>query len=962
MGFLFSRPKVEQPKPVDPVSIGNVSSQRFPTNELAVPIPWSFGFNIISGTYMSQIFNNSADPITQTSQAPSGGKGGGSSSVTTTTGYNYSGSYAMLLCIGPVNRLTRIFAGDDIIWTGDLDISSANEDGYTAITTLKGLIRFYWGTDSQSVDEEMAAAIGPMPSYQHFCYAVASDLDFGQSTTPPSLRFEIIVLPSGLGDSDLDSDTDVASVAYEILTNTIHGCGINSDEFIDKDSFISAMEQMQDYDLGVSPLFKKVIQLRSAMSTLLAYANATLIYSNGKLALQVANDSIAPTPIATITDEDLVEEPVLTSDSWDNTWNETRANFTDRERDGNDNYAPYPDAANQQIVGRIIQKEFDRTYCTRMEVATKIAQSIGRQAGIPTTKAQLKVKSTVTGLEPGSVINLVYTKLGITKYYLRITSLEISGPADPGISIEAVEDVSRIKEVQPVDLGPIVIFDPMNATGIPKDTPDTLSPVSILGPVAAYFRIGDLTSDMLDGHLDGFLCAMRRPHGQIVGAAVYFGSSISGPWMLMGQITHFPVACKTIDFMIDGDKVYVTVKPLTSLDASKLPTLRDSLKDVYLITNRITVHADTPHIKQDVTPLIFKITYQGEFELVGDNEWKIECEMGEFSTLSLGGALPDGVSEYLSQDSFIGYEEELVIATNDNMKFSRSGGNFIGDTDQKRYVRVITQTRDQFLDINQSGYVFLNRLDVTMDDGGSFGALFSNGSTNYGDNGWWGRAVTNDFRVYVLTTPAIAYWRLGESSGDALDNVGSADATVNGDITREETGLIPDDPDLCILANGSDGIIEREFGADTIPIQVKAISLLVQLPFSIDPPQGRQTLAEFPHRCGLFIENGVLKAYRYDQIIEVDTGIGLYDGVTHHIVMTFDSSKIIVYVDGQVAATDHWTQSISHETRWQMAGRKNYLDSDVDQPFDGYLDEVILFSKNLSWEEVTDLWEATLNT
>ena len=152
------------------------------------------------------------------------------------------------------------------------------------------------------------------------------------------------------------------------------------------------------------------------MGELLAYNNAAPIWRGAKIALKTTQDTVAPTSYVTITEDELVEEPIITPKGWEEAWNETRVTFRDRAFDLNEDAEPFADAANQEIIGRPRQKTFNRMFVTKRSVAAKLAQIIGRQAGMPLASVRLKLKSTVAGLEPGGVINLVYPKKGMTKY------------------------------------------------------------------------------------------------------------------------------------------------------------------------------------------------------------------------------------------------------------------------------------------------------------------------------------------------------------------------------------------------------------------------------------------------------------------------------------------------------------------------------------------------------------------
>ena len=107
----------------------------------------------------------------------SSGKGGGQVSA----GEKDYRTFAIGLCIGPVDRINEIWYDNKLLWTGSISIASAST---TATTTQgvgsvlltdnanRGTICFYFGLDTQTQDPILAQFISDAPSYRGMCYAV----------------------------------------------------------------------------------------------------------------------------------------------------------------------------------------------------------------------------------------------------------------------------------------------------------------------------------------------------------------------------------------------------------------------------------------------------------------------------------------------------------------------------------------------------------------------------------------------------------------------------------------------------------------------------------------------------------------------------------------------------------------------------------------------------------------------
>lgn len=135
-----------------------------------------------------------------TSQSGGGGKGGGGGGQVTT--YNYSTSFAALVCRGPVESVDRIWFNDTIVY--DRNATPTTEGGIT----IEGI---YLGTETQTEDPLMSAALSvqgiPCPGYRGYCYIVLQDLPLANyGNRLPNIQVEV----TAFGSSAKDILVDVA--------------------------------------------------------------------------------------------------------------------------------------------------------------------------------------------------------------------------------------------------------------------------------------------------------------------------------------------------------------------------------------------------------------------------------------------------------------------------------------------------------------------------------------------------------------------------------------------------------------------------------------------------------------------------------------------------------------------------------------------------------------------------------
>ena len=146
--------------------------------------------------------NNALKETKKTEEA--GGKGGGGQETTT---YSYSATFALGLCLGPVDGIRRIWCSGKLLFdSGDagLEATLANsifggmgDMGAAPEAMGAGAIRFYNGSADQMPDPRMQAALGVAntPAYRGLAYIIFEDFqleDFGNSLMGAQIKVEVV--------------------------------------------------------------------------------------------------------------------------------------------------------------------------------------------------------------------------------------------------------------------------------------------------------------------------------------------------------------------------------------------------------------------------------------------------------------------------------------------------------------------------------------------------------------------------------------------------------------------------------------------------------------------------------------------------------------------------------------------------------------------------------------------------
>jgi hypothetical protein len=153
-------------------------------------IPRVYGTVTVNGNVFWLENNTIKETVTK---KKSGGKGGGSKS--TTRNYNYSATFAVGLCKGPIAGVKRIWIGADLYY----DAGSSDPGTIQASNDAAAGFDVYNGTDTQAADARMQATLGVAntPAWRGLAYIVFSDLPltkYGNSLAGAQVRVEVMTL------------------------------------------------------------------------------------------------------------------------------------------------------------------------------------------------------------------------------------------------------------------------------------------------------------------------------------------------------------------------------------------------------------------------------------------------------------------------------------------------------------------------------------------------------------------------------------------------------------------------------------------------------------------------------------------------------------------------------------------------------------------------------------------------
>ncbi|KKL05537.1 hypothetical protein LCGC14_2605040, partial [marine sediment metagenome] len=393
-------------------------------------------------------------------------------------GYRYFIGVDIVLCYGPIDRLTRLEAGDKLASEPDTEIGPFGNDGLNYLISKKnlfggeekgggiiGVFKVYGGTPNQSINTYLVGS-GPangdstlQPAYVDVCHIVWQHGEIGEAPNLGNWVFRITRFPTGLADNhgansvdtiirgDVNNgDANPAEVLFEILTNDVWGVGLDVSE-IDISAFVSAHAVLATEENGVSLLINTFKSAEEIIKIILSQIDASMFQtSDGVFSLKLIRDDFVFASLPIFNETNISKLDQFSRGGWSSTRNHMNIKYIDRNQDFIETGAMAQDTANFRTQGRHLRD--DQTYpgVKHKGTARDIAARELRAAAFPLAKAKFKMNREAFFLVPGDVFRFQWDDLGIVDMVMRVGPIDLGTPIDGEIEVHAVQDIFAIGE------------------------------------------------------------------------------------------------------------------------------------------------------------------------------------------------------------------------------------------------------------------------------------------------------------------------------------------------------------------------------------------------------------------------------------------------------------------------------------------------------------------------------------
>jgi hypothetical protein len=216
------------------------------------------------------------------------------------------------------------------------------------------------------------------------------------------------------------------------------------------------------------------------------------------------------------------------------------------------------------------------------------------------------------------------------------------------------------------------------------------------------------------------------------------------------------------------------------------------------------------------------------------------------------------------------------------------------------------------------------------------------------------------YRDVILADSPVNYWRLGESSGNAIDEMGEHDLTWAGTPVYGATGALVNDANTAMTLDGATEYANKAVGGYRSGDSQGAIELWCKDMSSSGYAVSSADTASTSRYISLILTPTAVQFTQrnndtYDAVY--NPAVPLNDGSWHYVVVTSDSNSYKIYVDGEPVALTVTSGTNSGDWFADTLARDNLTIGDLIRTSStgkvaGSLDEVAVYNYPLTAAQI----------
>lgn len=445
--FLLSALLAPKPK-IENARAGNMSDIQLPRATEGDPVPWVIGTVRQKGPNTLWSGDFDTDKITKKV------KTGLFSSKQQTVGYKYKLGFDLALCMGPGVSLLKVWAGKKVLWQGIRSTVSTFGMGSGSFLGgedqrggFQGTVTFFPGNFDQGRSSYLQQKCHSLvPAYNGICHLVFHRFYIGNSPQLEQLSFELQRLPNDMGLTGgihivNGKDANPICALYDGIVNNWGRLGISLDS-IDLDSWKAAAVTCHAEGNGINVLVDRANDGKDVIEEILRQIDGIMYQDSvtGKVKIALIRQDYVLDQLPLFGPHNTRELSNYTVQTWDETYNEVRVNYSNRAKDYANSSALVQDFANISMQGRVKSTSLSFPWVCDNQLATNLAQRQLNIQSIPLMKCTLVVTRVGQSLRPGSCFLLNWPEYNIVRAVMRVHRIDLGELVNGRIVLECMQD------------------------------------------------------------------------------------------------------------------------------------------------------------------------------------------------------------------------------------------------------------------------------------------------------------------------------------------------------------------------------------------------------------------------------------------------------------------------------------------------------------------------------------------
>jgi hypothetical protein len=440
--LLTPKPKFENARS------SGLDDLRFPTATEGAPVPLVFGRGLIRGPNTIWSGDFEARPIKKKI------KTGLFSSKRVIVGYEYFVGLDLCLALGACT-LHRIISDKDELWSG-----TASTDGAAVIINKPSLYGglekgggfvsncvYYTGSETQGIDSYLTAQIGSgnVPAYRGFTHIVFPKANIGEANQLKPMQFELSRYTNGLGfiggKEKIGDDMNPMEMLFQAFVLEFGGLGIPF-AMLDLVSMKACGEVLFDEGNGMTLIISTPNSGKDIANEVMRQVDAILYQDpeTGKIITKLIRNDYVVDDLPVFDESNIIAIRSFSSKMWEDTINQIRVNYTNRQKNYGKGTAVDQDLANIGAQGRLRTATLSYPGCMEPDLAVQLATRDLSQSSVPLLGATMELNRQAASLRPGDPFLWSWNAYGLEQVIMRVKNFDLGALNDNRIAIEATQD------------------------------------------------------------------------------------------------------------------------------------------------------------------------------------------------------------------------------------------------------------------------------------------------------------------------------------------------------------------------------------------------------------------------------------------------------------------------------------------------------------------------------------------